>query len=484
MDHYGNEQLLIAGADINVFKLLGVHDQGKLTDVTGRGIAISSGAQPTYEAANVFDLNTCGEWRSLARGPEVLQKAYIGYNFGDIKLANGRLQYGVETYVQYNIDRIRIQQGEQKINRATKARVEHSVDGVTWRGAAVIALPDDAQPHTITFAMSVRAKYWRLRPLAFNGGPTDFWTVRAVDLIEAGATSLSNVQDDWGLLENRDREYSKTSIRLKATYDLVDIQTMLARFGMETTDEFTLQFHFLSMVAMLGRPLVIGDILEIPSQVQYGADMVPVKKYLSVTQTAWAVGGFTPGWKPTILKVVAAPIMATQETMDVMGDFSGARDMTGFLDMDTSKYNNMAEELTMKSDAMSRELVPERGEDDTGAAVIDPEVIEIANFNGLDIEKLSHPTTNLGYVHDAMPPGGADYTEGDVRPASPKDGDYHRLTYTNIDADIPTRLYRWSLKKNKWIYLETDDRKTNTVHSARINEFLSSPTRSNFGDIK
>jgi hypothetical protein len=484
IDQYANEQLLIAGADINVFKLMGVQAQGRLTDVTGRGIAISSGDQPTYESANVFDLNTCGEWRSLARGSEVTQKAFIGYNFGEIKLANGRNQYGVVTYVQHHIDSIRIQQGENKQNRATKARVEHSVDGITWRGAAVITLADDADAHTITFAMSTSAKFWRLRPLAFNGGSTDYWVVRALDLIEAGATSLSNVQDEWGILENRDRVYSKNSIRLKATYDLVDIQTMLARFGMETTDEFTLQFHFLSMVASLGRPLVIGDVLEIPSQIQYSADMTPVKKYLSVTQTAWAVNGFTPGWKPTILKVIAAPMLASQETMDIVGDFAGARDMTGFLDIDTEKYNDMASILNQKSDAKARELVPERGEDDTGTAVLSPELIDAANALGNDIEKLVRPQTNEGYVHDAMPPGGGPYTEADVYPAKPKDGDYHRLTYNGIDATIPARLFRYSVRKNSWIYMESDERKANTIHSTRIANFLGSKTRQSITEIK
>lgn len=484
MDHYGNEQLLIAGADINVFKLLGIHDQGKLTDVTGRGIAISSGDQPTYAASNVFDLTTCGEWRSLARGTEVTQQAFLGYNFGEIKLDNGRNKYGMDTSVQYGIDRIRIEQGENKANRATKVRVEHSTDGVTWRGAAIIMLPDEPGGHTITFPMSVRAKFWRLRPIAFNGGPTDYWVIRALDLIEAGATALENVQDEWGLLENRDRSYSKTSIRLKATYDLVDIQTMLARFGIETTDEFTLQFHFLSMVAALGRPLVIGDVLEIPSQVQYKADMTPVKKFLSVTQTAWATNGFTPGWKPTILKVVAAPMLASQETMDIVGDFAGARDMTGFLDIDTSKYNDMASILTMKSEAKSKDLVPMRGEDNTSVPILPPELIEAANSLDNDIEKLVRPQSNLGYVHSALPPGKLPYTEGDEFPPKPKDKDYHRLTYKNIDPTIPPRLFRWSIKKNQWIYLETDERMSNTIHSARINEFLRSDTRSSLGAIK
>ena len=47
---------------------------------------------------------------------------------------------------------------------------------------------------------------------------------------------------------------------------------------------------------------------------------------------------------------------------------------------------------------------------------------------------------------------------GDTFPLSPTDGDYHRLTYSGLAEDVPDRLYRYSLTKGRWIYLETDRR--------------------------
>lgn len=484
IDRYANEQLLIGGADINVFKLLGIHEQGRLTDLTGKGEPISSGGQPSYEATYVYDLTKCGEWRSMQRGDEVIRSAYIGYNFGEIKLENGRNQYGITTYVQHHITTIRIQQGEDVKNRATKARVEYSSDGVNWRGADIIDLPDNNVGNLIHLKQSTPSKFWRLRPLKFNGGPNDYWSVQAIDMIDLSATSIDNVQDEWGFLENRDREYAKNSKLLKASYDMVDIQSFLARFGLETTDEFTFRFHFMGMVATLGRPIVIGDILEIPSQIQYDHNMNAVRKYMEVTSVAWDTNGFTPGWKPTIMKVIAAPLIAKQENRDIVGDFAGDTDPLGLKEVQPTIFSPLADILNQRVDSAAREMVPERGEDNTHKAVIPDAVIQTAQEMGADVEKLVKYETNAGYVRDAMPPGGAPYTEGDTYPDSPKDGAYHRLTYIGVDPTIPARLFKFSLRKNKWVYMESDERMNNTLNSTKIAQFLNSTTRKNINEVK
>src|SRR5216683_2246005 len=48
VDEYIEESLNIGGAIVNVYKLLGVHEQGKLLDLTGNGSSISSGDIPNY----------------------------------------------------------------------------------------------------------------------------------------------------------------------------------------------------------------------------------------------------------------------------------------------------------------------------------------------------------------------------------------------------------------------------------------------------
>jgi len=483
MNNYVNESILVGGADINIFKMLGIHQQGKLTDLTGRGMPISSPSQPAYENQYAFD-STCGEWRSMARGKDVLSSAFIGYDFGEIKLANGRDQYGVNTYVQRNVASIKLQQGEHKQNRVTKCRVEYSEDGKTWRGAAVINVPDNGNLNTISFNKTVPSKFWRLRPLAFNGGVNDYWVVDKLQLTDFTSVSITNTQDDWGFLENRDREYATSSTHVKGTYEMVDVSSFLARFGMETSDEFTLKFNFMSLVASLGRPLLIGDIIEIPSQIQYAPDMTPVRKYMEITQVSWDTGGFTPGWVPTLVRAVAAPLIAKQEVMDIVGDFAIKKDKTGFVTNNPTIFSGLADILNERIDAASKDLVPEKGEDMSHKPIIPDAARIAAKALGTDIDQLNTPTTNTGYVEDAMPPGGEPYTEGDVLPENPKDGDYHRLTYLKTDKTLPARLYRYSVRKNRWIFLETDERAFNAFNSMKISKFLSSKNRANIDQVE
>src|SRR6185437_2418733 len=104
------QALAIGAADINVYKLLGVHEQGKLMDMTGNGTSISSGDIPNYVSSNAFD-KYITEWRSQQLGTNVVASAYLGYDFGEIKLLyNDRNRYGIETYVRKDVATIKIKQ--------------------------------------------------------------------------------------------------------------------------------------------------------------------------------------------------------------------------------------------------------------------------------------------------------------------------------------------------------------------------------------
>ena len=54
IEDYVDESLAIAGATLNVFKLLGVHEQGKLVDQTGNGNGVSGGAATNFPSTNAF----------------------------------------------------------------------------------------------------------------------------------------------------------------------------------------------------------------------------------------------------------------------------------------------------------------------------------------------------------------------------------------------------------------------------------------------
>lgn len=460
IDRYVNEHTSIGGADLNVYKLLGVHEQTRLVDLTGNGNPISGGdAADCYKADNAFtQLNT--QWRSLQTGSGVTTSAYIGYDFGEIKLDNGRQKYGIDTSVRHNVSTIKIKQSSEQNLRVTKARVERSDDGVTWYGVRVVMLPDDDNLNTVHFRSSVPSRYWRLRPIEFNGGSKDFWAVYALELIDHEVTGIGNVQDKL-FMENRSRDYTNEPLLIKGYYDLLDVQTELTRFGIELpAQQFYITVNFSASTMVLGRPFVIGDVIEVPSETQYNPDMDPIRKYLEITDVAWSTEGYTPGWQPTMLRLIAQPMYASQETQDIVGDLSKDVDPTGLVDVDDGDhpiYQDLSEyDHYVKNRADSE--VPERGQN-TEAEIqwMSEEQLQQAEQQGVNLRPYTLNPTGF-YVENALPPNGEDYTEGDEFPENPSDKDYHRLTYTNIDPDIPPRLYRYSDQKQQWLYLETDRR--------------------------
>lgn len=477
IDMLGGEALDIGGADINVFKLLGLHEQGRLVDATGNGVPLSGGSQRQFPASNAFDVYDT-EWRSLQKGDGVVASSFLGYNFGEIKLENGRVKYGVPTVVTYNIGTIRIKQSPYPQNRVTRARIERSSDGQKWYGVAVVSLPDDGNLNTVHFKHTVPEGYWRIRPLEFSGGPGDYWGVRAFELIDYEETALDTIQDTV-FMENRDRDYAKEAINLKGFYDLIDTQTDLSRFGIELpTQSLYITINFSKCVARLGRPLVIGDVLEIPSEAQYSPTMEPIKKYVEVTDVGWSTEGYTPGWTPTLLRIIAQPMMATQETQDIFGGLNVDRN-SPFANPDGT--SNVFQDLAQTSQSIRREAdigVPERGDSSSAeVAAFSDEEVAYAREQGLPgLEKIGLNTKAL-YVEDAMPKNGEPFTTGDDFPQNPKNGAYHRLTYTGYGMDIPPRLFRFSIAKHRWIYQETDRRAQYNKTKPVLQEFLAHPRK-------
>jgi len=481
VDRVVNEALNIGGATLNVYKLLGVHEQGKLVDCTGRGEAVSNGDLPNFPAANAFDMYVT-EWRSIQRGSGVLASAYIGYDFGNIKTNDdSRRAYGIDTSIYKHVTTIAIKQSSQQSRRVTRARIERSNDGIKWYGVSVVLLPDDDCLNTVQFKHSVPSRYWRIRPLDFNGlADNNVWAIPAIQMFHNyEATDEYNIQDKV-LLENRDRGYATDEIPIKGYYDLTDNLSELTAFGLEIPSmTIYITVSFSACVAALGRPLVVGDIMEIPSEAQYSAEMKRILKWMEVTDISWATEGYTPGWQPTLLRIVAQPAFVSQETQDIFGDLGetlpdGIGTVSGEDGQDPVYQDYFDVSQTIEAEA--RDAVPERGAE--GSSTIrawEKSEVEAAADQGVpNLQKIGLYPNGL-YVEDAMPPNNAPFTEGDEYPENPTHGDYHRLTYSGLAEDIPARLFRYSTSKGRWIYLETDLRDLYNPAKPTLKEFIISP---------
>ncbi len=476
-----NEVTNIGAADVNVFKLLGIHEQGKLIDLVGKGKAVSGGDALGFPKENAFTAIPT-EWRSVQRGTNILSSSYIGYDFGNVLLESGVPRYGINelenTAIRHDVAMVRIKQGLYPHNRVSKVRVERSQDGSRWYGVALLDLPDVCDMVEVSFNHSVPSRYWRVRPLAFSGGSNDVWIVQGLQLIDYDVTSLDDIQDKI-LPENRDRDYSVISVKLKATYDLLDTLTEFSAFGLDLPNQqFFFHIPFTSAIQILGRPPVIGDIFELPSEAQYDPRLNKILKYLEVTDVTWSTDGYTPGWVPTILRVVAVPMLASRETQSIVGDLAEKFDNLGTAAVDDGHHPSIQDlsEFTQTIASVATTNSPVVGSDTREIVHFTQEQIDAAALENINLAKLNIAT--VAYLaEDGMPKDGSTYTEGDTFPTNPSDEDYHRLTYSGTAGNIPVRLFRFSLEKNRWIYLETDRRKQFNHVKPLLQEFLTSPNK-------
>lgn len=484
-DSYLQESLAIAGAKVNVHKLLGIHEQLKLFDITGNGKAISSGDAYGYPASNAFDKITT-QWYSRQAKALLLTSGYIGYDFGIVRLPSGRQRYGIEVSIRKEITTIKIKQSVNANSRVLKARVERSDNGTQWFGVAIITLPNNDSLNTISFKNSAPSRYWRLRPVIFNGDECDSWGIQALEMHEYVAVDLSNIQDKI-LMENRDRDYDQSQILVRGYYELVQANTDLQKFGIEIQASYSIKINFNACIAAIGRPIVIGDIIELPSETQYTPDLRAIKRYLEVTDVTWDPSSYTPGWTPLMLLITALPALASQETQDIFGDLAAKVDSSGLFDKNDGNnplwqdFSNINQAI--KSKALDD--VPERGSE--GSNIVreleQQEIDSLIPYGLQSLEKTNFVRNGL-YVEDAMPQNNAPFTESDTFPTNPNDGDYHRLIYIGLAKEVPARLYRFSKTKARWIYLETDRRNEFNGQKSILEDYTTSRNKKPARDIR
>lgn len=552
-----SESLNISGAPLNVFKLLGIHEQGKLIDLTGKGHPIGSN-----DTSQAFD-ERADEWTSSEVGLDVVKApAFIGYDFGPRLTSFGQLENAPAQPDSQHITSFRIKQGPNESTRALQVRVDRS-DGnfivdplkitfsgtgnggianfrqgtnprlgtfmlfaesptkftvmytspgkteilgeaivgrqfdsaegsftinpgtipygpsdsfavpveMEWKRVDVVNLPNIPAPALIRIKQSAPSRYWRIVPLSFAGAMTNDspWVVEKLELFDYQATTLDDIQDSF-FMENRDRDYAKSSIQLKVQYTPFDAVSDLSKFGFQMADIYSFTVSFADMVRALGRPIVVGDVLELPSEMQYDQHLRPVRKFLEVTDTGWAADGYTSGWVPTTYRFQAQQLIPGQEHRDLLGTvdtqkyvIDDARFFEGIEQIETQPLTAME-----RNEAEAVRNVPEKGTNVREQASGTNRFNQPGSYDGVGL-----------YVEDGLPPDGQHYETGfsnlpDV--AGQKDGAYFRLEYPP-NLNLPARLYKFSAVKNKWLYVETDRRAQRSAHRPSQLEILNMETQ-------
>lgn len=129
---YAAENLNINGAPLNIYKLLGVHEQGD-GSLLNLGTVMASQSAPGYPVSNL-DINQ--PWRSVQSGSTVAGTAFVGVDFG-VKMAGPLGEQPSYAPVKPNwqeVGAVILKQGNTAFNYARQVRVDIA-DGKTEFGS-------------------------------------------------------------------------------------------------------------------------------------------------------------------------------------------------------------------------------------------------------------------------------------------------------------------------------------------------------------
>jgi len=183
---------------------------------------------------------------------------------------------------------------------------------------------------------------------------------------------------DVVLNENNKRKYSHTTYDLWATTTMNPPNFSWSYAGISILDGDTKEFslHYNSMVAVLGRKLIVGDVLELTWQRDLdvlGSDKAQNKFYV-VTESLRDENGWGPEWHYHLWKIKCKPIMNSPEYSDLFNDNNTTGGEDGFYvdpgDINggggLDKENTQDDKLQDQVDDILKEAEGEDGTEENG----------------------------------------------------------------------------------------------------------------------
>jgi hypothetical protein len=150
-----------------------------------------------------------------------------------------------------------------------------------------------------------------------NQGPSKDFTQPQYD-----APDPTQIQDLL-FLENRDRKYDSSIYRLRGHYNVQNLDFDLSQFGLFlSNDTIFITVHYNDMIDLIGRKLMVGDVLELPHLTDYHPlnEKIPtsLRRYYQVTDGNFASEGFSQTWYPHLWRIKCEPLVNSQEFADIL----------------------------------------------------------------------------------------------------------------------------------------------------------------------
>ena len=148
-------------------------------------------------------------------------------------------------------------------------------------------------------------------------GPSNDFTQPQYDIL-----SPTNIQDLL-FLENRDRTYESSIIRLRGHYNVQNLDFDLSQFGLFLNNDIIfITVHYNNMIDLVGRKLIVGDVLELPHLLDYNPldETIPValRRFYQITDGNFASEGFSQTWYPHLWRIKCEPLVNTEEFSQIL----------------------------------------------------------------------------------------------------------------------------------------------------------------------
>jgi len=166
-----------------------------------------------------------------------------------------------------------------------------------------------------------------------NQGPSIDYTQPEYD-----ALNPLNIQDLL-FLENRDRTYDPNVYRLRGHYNVQNLDFDLSQFGLFLNNDIIfINVHYNDMIDIVGRKLMVGDVLELPHLLDYNPlnETIPValKRFYSITDANFSSEGFSQTWYPHMWRIKCEPLVDSEEFSQILAEPINQDNFLGIWDKD------------------------------------------------------------------------------------------------------------------------------------------------------
>lgn len=169
-------------------------------------------------------------------------------------------------------------------------------------------------------------------------GPTDQGP--SIDYTQPQYDSLNptNIQDLL-FLENRDRTYDPNIYRLRGHYNVQNLDFDLSQFGLFLNNDIIfVTVHYNDMIEIVGRKLMVGDVIELPHLLDYNPlkETIPValKRFMQITDANYASEGFSQTWFPHLWRIKCEPLVDSEEFSQILAEPINQDNYLGLWDKD------------------------------------------------------------------------------------------------------------------------------------------------------